>query len=101
MSAAAECFCSDKQTDKSAEHSLTSKIKNRKRTGGSGSQNYSEGPEAKDDNDEVHSVSEEHEDVDVSDSAVLGLDQSSEELMERLIQRQTPGGHRGIVGNAV
>lgn len=50
---------------------------------------YPEGPEAKDDDDEVDGVSQEHEDVDVCDGAVLRLYQSSEELTDRTADRHT------------
>ena len=40
-------------------------------------------PESKDNNDEVHSVSQEHEHIDVCHSAVLGVDQVIEELTDR------------------
>lgn len=55
---------------------------------------YSKGPEAKDDDDEVDGVGKEHENVDVCDGAVLWLDQSSEELTDWMVDRQTSGTER-------
>lgn len=39
-------------------------------------------PESKDNNDEVHSVGQEHEHIDVCHSAVLRVDQVVEELAD-------------------
>lgn len=52
--------------------------------------NYPKGPEAKDDDDEINGVSEEHKDVNIRDSIVLWLNESSEELTYRIIERHTP-----------
>lgn len=61
-------------------------------------QHHPEGPEAEDDDDEVDGVGEEHEDVDVSDGAVLRLDQSSEELADGAVEGQAPVGGTGQRG---
>lgn len=58
------------------------------------STSYSKGPEAEDDDDEVHGVGEEHQHVDVGDGAVLGLDQRPEEVEERPVESKAPA-HRG------
>lgn len=51
---------------------------------------YPKGPKTKDDDDEIDRVCEEHEDVDVSDGAVLWLDESFEELKNGTVERSTP-----------
>lgn len=55
---------------------------------------YSKGPEAEDDDDEVNGVGEEHEDINISDCAVFWLDESSEELKDRMVERHTPNTER-------
>lgn len=51
---------------------------------------YPEGPEAEDDDDEVNGVGEEHEDINVSHSTIFWLDESSEELKDRMVERHAP-----------
>lgn len=51
---------------------------------------YPEGPEAEDDDYEVDSVSEEHKNVNISDSTVLWLDKGSEKLKDWTVERPTP-----------
>ena len=55
---------------------------------------YSEGPEAEDDDYEVDGVSEEHKDVNISDSTVLWLDKSSKKLKDWMVERPTPNSER-------
>lgn len=57
---------------------------------------YSEGPEAEDDDYEVDGVSEEHKDVNISDSTVLWLDKSSKKLKDWMVERPTPNSEREI-----
>lgn len=51
---------------------------------------YSEGPEAEDYDDEVNGVGEEHQDINVSDSAVFWLDEGSEELKDWAVESNAP-----------
>lgn len=44
---------------------------------------YPESPEAEDDDDEVNSVCQEHEDVDIGHCTVLRMDEVIEELSNR------------------
>lgn len=44
---------------------------------------YPESPEAEDDDDEVHGICQEHEDVDIGHCAVLRMDEVKEELPNR------------------
>lgn len=46
---------------------------------------HPEGPKAKDDDDKVNDVGEEHESVDVSGSSVLGVKDPPEETLGRLV----------------
>lgn len=46
---------------------------------------HPKGPKAKDDDDEVNDVGEEHESVDVSGSSVLGVKDPPEETLGRLV----------------
>lgn len=46
---------------------------------------HPKGPKAKDDDDKVNDVGEEHESVDVSGSSVLGVKDPPEETLGRLV----------------
>lgn len=52
---------------------------------------YPEGPEAKDNDDKVHGVGQEHEHVHVGHSAVVGVDEVVEELPDGHVDLQSPG----------
>lgn len=51
---------------------------------------HPKGPKAKDDDDEVNDIGEEHESVDVSGSSVLGVKDPPEETLGRLVRFLNP-----------
>lgn len=51
---------------------------------------YPEGPKAKDDDDEVHSVSQEHKHIYVGHGTVVWVDEVVEELSDGHIYLQSP-----------
>lgn len=92
MSAAAECFWRDKKKKKKKKTSglETQRTKHLSVIHHQWKMLHPEGPEAEDDDDEVDGVSQEHEDVDVSDGAVLRLDQSPEEVQYWSVEGRPP-----------
>lgn len=58
------------------------------------SQTYPKGPEAKDDDDKVNSVSQEHEHIHVGHSTVVWVDEVIEELSDGHIYLQSPAKQR-------
>lgn len=59
---------------------------------------YPEGPEAEDNDDEVHGVRQEHKHVHVGDGAVVGVDEVVEELPDGHVELQGPMGQTPSVG---
>lgn len=59
---------------------------------------YPKGPEAEDNDDEVHGVRQEHKHVHVSDGTVVGVDEVVEELPDGHVELQGPMGQMPSVG---
>lgn len=59
---------------------------------------YPEGPEAEDNDDEVHGVRQEHKHVHVGDGAVVRVDEVVEELPDGHVELQGPMGQTPSVG---
>lgn len=51
---------------------------------------HPKGPKAKDDDDEVNDIGEEHEGVDISGRSVLGVKNTPEETLDRLVDFVNP-----------
>ena len=96
MSAAAECFWGgDRRLSPGRTHRTASLIP---AVWWPRSPTYPEGPEAEDNDDEVHSVRQEHKHVHIGDGAVVGVDEVVEELPDGHVELQGPRGQTPSVG---
>lgn len=96
MSAAAECFWGGDHRFRPGRTRRTASLIPGVRW--PRSPTYPEGPEAEDNDDEVHGVRQEHKHIHIGDSAVVRVDEVVEELPDGHVELQGPMGQTPSVG---